>query len=84
MLLSNWVSAVSLAPRVGIFAAVPTRDVYLDKSTPSLESVYKTVREVVPPIEDDRVFYLDIQEILNLIEKNSIIKEIENYTGELK
>ena len=54
------------------------------KSTPALENVYKLVREVVPPIEDDRVFYQDIKNISSLIEKNKIIKEVENTIGELK
>ena len=54
------------------------------KSTPALESVYNLVRETVPPIEEDRVFYNDIQNILNLVEKNNIITAVENNIGELK
>lgn len=54
------------------------------KSTPALEKVYSLIREVVPPIEEDRVFYHDIQKIIDLIENNKIIPEVEKIIGELK
>ena len=54
------------------------------KSTPALEKVYSLIREVVPPIEEDRVFYNDIQKIIDLIENNKIIPEVEKIIGELK
>ena len=54
------------------------------KSTPALEKVYSLIREVVPSIEEDRVFYHDIQKIIDLIENNKIIPEVEKIIGELK
>ena len=54
------------------------------KTTPALEKVYSIVREVVPSIDEDRVFYNDIQEIIKLIENSKIISEVEDIIGELK
>ena len=43
-----------------------------------------TNQKVVPIIEEDRVFYHDIQAIIALIENNKIIPEVEKIIGELK
>lgn len=54
------------------------------KTSPCLEKVYTLVRKHVPPIEDDRVFHKDIENLTRLIKTDEIIKEVESITGELK
>jgi histidine ammonia-lyase len=45
---------------------------------------YKVVREKVPPIEGDRRFSRDIQEIHSLIESGELFKRVEEVTGSLQ
>lgn len=53
------------------------------KSSPALESVYKLIRQHVPPIEEDRIFAKDIKRIATLIDRGEILKVVENITGKL-
>jgi histidine ammonia-lyase len=54
------------------------------KTSPCLEKVYTLVRKHVLPIDDDRVFHKDIENLTRLIKTDEIIKEVESVTGELK
>jgi len=38
---------------------------------------YKFIRNIVPPINEDRVIYYDVQSILNLIHNNSLLNAVE-------
>ncbi len=40
--------------------------------------IYKKIREVVEPLNKDRVLYFDIKKILNLIKSNELLQEVEN------
>jgi histidine ammonia-lyase len=42
-----------------------------------LKKVYDQIREVVPTIEEDRVFFKDIHKIIELIQNGSILKLLE-------
>ncbi len=53
-------------------------------SSPALEKVYTLVRKHVAPIEDDRVFHKDIENLTRLVKTDEIIKEVESVTGALK
>lgn len=52
-------------------------------SSPALEEVYKAIRAHVPPIEDDRIFYKDINNVIKVINSGEIIKAAELHTGVL-
>lgn len=54
------------------------------KTSPALEKVYTLVRKHVEPIEDDRIFHKDIENLTRLIRTEEIIKEVESITGVLK
>lgn len=54
------------------------------KSSPALEKVVQVVRKHVLPIEDDRIFHKDIENLTKLIQTNEIIREVEAITGELQ
>jgi histidine ammonia-lyase len=54
------------------------------KTTQSLEEVYNVVRRHVETIDNDRVFYKDINNIIKLIDSNEIISAVEKHTGALK
>tara|TARA_Y100000780_G_scaffold232588_1_gene267770 strand:- start:26114 stop:27661 length:1548 start_codon:yes stop_codon:yes gene_type:complete len=54
------------------------------KSNAALEEVYSLVRKHVQPIEKDRVFSHDIENILKLVSNFEILKVVENEIGELK
>ena len=54
------------------------------KTSPPLEKVYTLVRKHVEPIDDDRVFHKDIENLTRLIKTSEILKEVESITGELK
>jgi histidine ammonia-lyase len=54
------------------------------KSSPALEKVYTLVRKHVLPIEDDRIFHKDIENLTRLIKTDEILKEVESITGVLK
>lgn len=45
---------------------------------------YDLIRQVVPPLVDDRVMYLDIEAITKLIEDNTILKAVEEACGPLQ
>ena len=53
-------------------------------STPALEAVHQLIRRHVPVIEQDRVFYRDIENILKLINSDEIIHVAEAVVGELR
>ena len=44
------------------------------KSSKALEAVHTLVRKHVPPIEDDRIFYKDMENIKKLISSNEIVE----------
>lgn len=54
------------------------------KSSKALEKVVEIVRKHVAPIEDDRIFHKDIENITKLIKTDEIIREVEALAGELK
>jgi histidine ammonia-lyase len=54
------------------------------KSSPALEKVHQLVRKHVPPIEEDRAFYLDIERLLQMVQSQEIIGEVEQVIGSLK
>ena len=49
-----------------------------------IHEAYKVVREKVPPIEGDRRFSDDIQEIRRLIETGNLLQRVEKVTGTLQ
>jgi histidine ammonia-lyase len=51
------------------------------KSSPSIESVHKLIRCHVPPIDEDRVFSSDIENIIDLIENNEITNVVADIIG---
>ena len=53
------------------------------KTSDALEACHKTLREVVPPIREDRVFKNDIDRIVRLISSGALIEAVENRTGKL-
>ncbi|PKL90114.1 MAG: histidine ammonia-lyase [Ignavibacteriae bacterium HGW-Ignavibacteriae-2] len=40
---------------------------------------YKMIREVVPPLDKDRILYLDIEKIIKLVENKKLLLELEKY-----
>lgn len=54
------------------------------KTSPALEKVYTLVRKHVEPIEEDRIFHKDIENLTRLVKTEEIIKEVETVTGVLK
>jgi histidine ammonia-lyase len=54
------------------------------KTSPALEKVYALVRKHVEPIDEDRVFHKDIENLTRLIKTSEILTEVESITGELK
>lgn len=53
------------------------------KSSPALEKVVTLVRKHVLPIEEDRTFHKDIDNLTRLIHSNEVIAEVETITGPL-
>lgn len=53
------------------------------KTSPALEKVIELVRKHVPPIEDDRVFYKDIERLTVMVQSGEFINEVESVTGAL-
>lgn len=49
----------------------------------ALEEVYKTIRKHVDTIEDDRIFYKDINNIMKLINNGEIVTAVESQVGVL-
>jgi histidine ammonia-lyase len=54
------------------------------KTSPALEAVYSVIRKHVATIEDDRIFYKDINNIIKIINSGEIVTAAETHTGELK
>lgn len=53
------------------------------KSSPAVEKVVALVRKHVAPIEDDRIFHKDIENLTKLIQTEEIVQEVESVTGPL-
>lgn len=53
------------------------------KSSAAVEAVVKHVRKHVQPIDDDRVFHKDIENLTKLIQTDELIKEVETALGNL-
>lgn len=53
------------------------------KTAPGLEKVYTLVRKHVLPIEEDRTFHQDIENLTRLIKTDELIREVESVTGPL-
>jgi histidine ammonia-lyase len=53
------------------------------KSSPALEKVVTLVRKHVQPIEEDRTFHKDIENLTRLIQSSEVITEVETVTGPL-
>jgi histidine ammonia-lyase len=54
------------------------------KSSDAIEEVHTLIRKHVPTIDDDRVFYKDINNIIKLIDSGEIILAVEKHTGPLR
>lgn len=54
------------------------------KTSKALESVHQLIREVVPPLKEDRILYKDIRLIADLIKSGKIINRVNEIIGELK
>lgn len=53
------------------------------QSSPAVEKVVALVRKHVAPIEDDRIFHKDIENLTKLIQTEEIVQEVESVTGPL-
>jgi histidine ammonia-lyase len=53
------------------------------KTSPGLEKIMTLVRKHVAPIEEDRTFHKDIENLAKLIQTDELIQEIESVTGPL-
>ncbi len=53
------------------------------KSSPALEEVHKIVRSHVQKIDEDRIFFIDINNIIKLINTGEIIDGVEKVIGPL-
>ncbi|EQC43314.1 histidine ammonia-lyase [Bacteriovorax sp. Seq25_V] len=53
------------------------------KSSPAIEALIAHVRKTVPMIEDDRIFYKDMNNIEALINNNELLSVVEKVIGEL-
>jgi histidine ammonia-lyase len=53
------------------------------KTSPALEAVYAVIREEVKTIENDRIFYKDINNIIKLISNGKIVAAAESHIGVL-
>lgn len=54
------------------------------KTAPALEKVHALVRKHVAPIDQDRIFYKDMENLTRLIQSNEILTEVETVLGTLK
>lgn len=54
------------------------------KSSPLIEFVYDKVRQKVAPIDKDRIFYDDINEIFTMIASQEIVQSVESKFGAIK
>ena len=71
---------------IELLAAVQAIDMQPGQEGPGkgTKAVYDLVRAKVPPIEEDRIFYQDIEKCLSLIEEKSVLKAAESVIGELQ
>lgn len=53
------------------------------KTSPGLEKVITLVRKHVRPIEEDRTFHKDIENLTKLIQTDELVREVESVTGPL-
>lgn len=53
------------------------------RTSPGLEKVITLVRKHVPPIEEDRTFHKDIENLTKLIQTDELLHEVESVTGDL-
>ena len=53
------------------------------KTSPALEKVISIVRKYVAPIEEDRTFHKDIEQLTKLIKSDELIREVELVAGKL-
>src|SRR5690606_26032018 len=53
------------------------------KTSPGLEKVITLVRKHVAPIEEDRTFHKDVENLAKLVQTEEIIREVESVTGVL-
>ena len=53
------------------------------KTSPGLEKVITLVRKHVRPIEEDRTFHKDIENLTKLIQTDELVREVESVTGTL-
>lgn len=58
----------------------PEKDKRLGAGT---KTAYDLLRSVVPPLEDDRIMYVDINAASSLIESGRLVNEVEKAIGEL-
>ncbi len=54
------------------------------KSSPAIEAAKALVRKHIRPIEEDRIFYKDMEKLVRLIESREILSVVEEHTGELR
>lgn len=54
------------------------------KSSPAIEAAHTLIRQYVSPIEEDRIFYKDIESIAHIIDNGKLIQTVENVSGGLK
>lgn len=54
------------------------------KSSPAIEEAFESIRQVVPPIEQDRVFYKDMEAIAQIIDNGDLITRVQKIIGDLK
>lgn len=55
-----------------------------DKLAPATKAVYKKVREVVPPLDKDRILYGDMANVAELIRKGEILRVAQEVIGPLE
>jgi histidine ammonia-lyase len=53
------------------------------KTSPCLEKIMTLVRKHVQPIDEDRIFYKDIENLTRLIQSEEIVSEVESIIGKL-
>lgn len=54
------------------------------KAGKGVQAAYEKIREVVPPVKQDRAFHADIEEINKLIDDGSLLDAVESAVGQLK
>jgi histidine ammonia-lyase len=54
------------------------------ETSPVLEKLVKLIRQHVPPIENDRVFSIDIENIKKIVASGEVLKCVESEIGALK